>query len=441
MKKFFRNKYFFSFITLTCSGMAILIIYNLLFKNADSYLFDFARNVMRVIAPILYGFVIAYVLTPMLNRIEKKIINPAFEKLKIKKTGKEKIIRSISVLLTLIFAILLITLFVILLIPQVIESVEKIALLFPTYVNNTSMWINTKLKDYPEAKILVENYLNDYSVELQNFLTGDLIPAIQSILKSFSTNVFATVVGVIRLIWNLIIGLIVSFYMLYSKELFAGQTKRLLYSFFPEKRANAILNEVRFIHKTFIGFFAGKIVDSFIIALICFAGCTIFQIPYPMLISIVIGVTNIIPFIGPLIGAIPASLLIFVVDPKACLYFIIFIIFLQALDGNIIGPKILGESTGLSTFWVIFAITCFGGLFGVGGILIGVPLFAVIYAYIKDLSKQLLRDKGLPDYTSAYTYLDNVKDGNIILMGDNTEPENNEGVVITIKVDKENENN
>ena len=438
MKKFFKNKYFFSFISLTCSGIAILIFYFLTFKGSDFT--ELLHKIFRVIAPILYGFVLAYILTPMLNYIENKIVIPILNKfsIKIDSVKKKKRLRAFSVFISIFVFILLLIMFFRLLVPQVIDSVEKFAELFPVYISNTELWLDGKLKDYPEAEKLFEKYFNDYSTELQNFLTGELIPQIQVLIKSITSNVLSTVVGFFRVLWNFLIGIIVSVYMLYSKELYSAQAKRLLYSFFSEKKANDILVESRFIHKTFTGFFAGKIIDSVIIGLLCFLGTSILSIPYAVLVSLVVGVTNIIPFVGPLIGAIPSALFIFVVDPKACLYFIIFILCLQQLDGNIIGPKIMGESIGLSTFWVIFAITVFGGMYGIIGILIGVPLFAIIYSAIRDISTKLLKEKGLPDFTSAYTYLETVDDGKIVLFNEEKSTEENEGVVITIKVDNEN---
>lgn len=438
MKKFFKNKYFFSFITLTCAGTAILMVYYVLFKGSDFS--DKLRALIRVVSPIIYGFVMAYILTPLLNFIENKIILPMLHKtkLQIDSPKNKKKARYVSVFFTMLIFILLIFLFFRMLVPQVIDSVEALSKSFPDYVSNTSIWLNQILKDYPDIEAIFDTYFMDYSEEFQNFLTGDLVPALQSVLKSVSSNVLSTVVGLIRVIWNLLIGLIVSIYMLSSKELFAAQSKRLLYSLFKDEFANNILKEVRFIHRTFIGFFAGKIVDSAIIGILCFVVTSIMGTPYALLVSVVVGVTNIIPFIGPLIGAVPSALLIFVIDPKACLYFVIFILILQQLDGNFIGPKILGESTGLSTFWVIFAITVFGGIYGILGILIGVPAFAVIYSAIKEISKNRLLAKGLPEYTTAYTYLDKIEEGKIILH--NEDSEKKEGVVITLKLDSDNKN-
>ena len=171
--------------------------------------------------------------------------------------------------------------------------------------------------------------------------------------------------------------------MLASKERFAGQIKKVIYAVFERDTANITIRNFRFTHRTFIGFLPGKVIDSICIGILCFIGTSIMGTPYPALVSVIIGVTNIIPFFGPFLGAIPSTILIFVVDPMHplnCVYFVIFVFVLQQFDGNILGPKILGDSTGLTGFWVIFAITLFGGLYGVLGMIVGVPIFAVIYA-------------------------------------------------------------
>ena len=178
------------------------------------------------------------------------------------------------------------------------------------------------------------------------------------------------------------------------------------------RTANSIIGDFRFTHKTFSGFISGKILDSLIIGLICFSCISVMDMPYTVLISVIVGVTNVIPFFGPYLGAIPSALLILLIDPIKCIYFVIFIIILQQFDGNFLGPKILGESTGLSGFWVIFSITIFGGLFGVFGMIIGVPTFAVLYAFIRKLTNRLLKKRGLPITTEKYMHLDMITSGN-----------------------------
>ena len=229
----------------------------------------------------------------------------------------------------------------------------------------------------------------------------DLIPHTSVVIKTISSSV----VGILSALWDFVIGFIISIYVLASKEKFTAQAKKAIYALFETDSANIIIRNVRFANDTFVGFLGGKIVDSIIIGLLCYIGTTILQTPYSALVSVIVGVTNIIPFFGPYIGAIPSVLLIFMVDPLHplnCLYFILFILLLQQFDGNILGPKILGSSTGLTGFWVIFSITLFGGLMGVLGMIVGVPLFAVIYAGIRAFFNIKLQKKGLP--IEAYRY-------------------------------------
>ena len=228
------------------------------------------------------------------------------------------------------------------------------------------------------------------------------MPTVNSFILSASKGVL----GMLKSLYNLIIGLIISLYILSGKEKFASQAKKICYALFDRPAANQVIRACRFTNKTFIGFLGGKIIDSAIIGVLCFFGTSILKIPYAVLISVIVGVTNIIPFFGPYIGAIPSALLVLMINPGKCIPFILFVLALQQLDGNVIGPKILGESTGLSGFWVIFSITFFGGLWGVAGMVVGVPLFAVLYAGISYMINRFLAQKALSTNTLDYEKLD-----------------------------------
>ena len=208
-----------------------------------------------------------------------------------------------------------------------------------------------------------------------------LLPSMQNILSGAALGVLNVVV----VLKNLVIGIIVAVYMLASRKRFVQQGKMVLYSVVKPRWASLITEEVKYADRMFGGFINGKILDSAIIGLLCYIGCLIFKFPSALLVSVIIGVTNVIPFFGPFIGAIPATLLILIQNPIKALWFVLFVLVLQQLDGNIIGPKILGNTTGLSSFWVLFAILLFGGLWGFAGMIVGVPLFAVIYDVIKKL--------------------------------------------------------
>ena len=266
------------------------------------------------------------------------------------------------------------------------------------YINNLTNWALGLIKDNPDLEAAVNQLINQYSVKILDYVNTNLLPHINGLIKTLSLSVL----GIFKALWNFVIGFILSIYVLGSKEKFAGQAKKIAYALFDRKAGNEIISNFRFIHSTFIGFIGGKIVDSIIIGIICFVCTSIIGTPYAILVSVIIGVTNIIPFFGPWIGGIPSALLVLMVDPVQALYFAILILVIQQFDGNILGPKILGDSTGLSGFWVIFAITIFSGLFGVLGMVVGVPIFAVIYAGVKSVVDRLLRKKDLPTEIQPY---------------------------------------
>lgn len=364
---------------------------------------DIKQGIDRIISismPILDGLILAYLMTPIVNELERKIIYPLCSKLDISKenTRNRKIIRAASIVLTLLLVGTVIYEFFALIIPQIILSIQSIIFQFPVYVIQLTDWVEKLLADNPDAEKVVLDLFTKYSIELEKWLNDTLLPQMNSILKTVSLSLL----GILKAMWNLIIGLIISIYVMGSKETFAGQGKKILYAFFETKTANIIIHDLRFTHRAFSGFISGKILDSAIIGILCFLGTTLIGTPYPVLISVIIGVTNVIPFFGPYFGAVPSAILILMIDPLQCLYFIIFILVLQQFDGNVLGPKILGNSTGLSSFWVIFAITIFGGLYGVFGMIIGVPVFAVLFAGIKTFINRMLKRKHLPIQTQKY---------------------------------------
>ena len=379
MKIKFNKKYLYwgitAFLVIACS----ILFYYVLFH--PSSFTGGVRKIINISMPIIDGFVLAYLITPILNKIENCIIKPIYLKAKIPMTPKSKRrMRAMSILLTLVLILVVLYEFFGLIIPEVIRSVQSIIFQMPVYVNNLTNWALGLIKDNPDLEVAVNQLINQYST------------------KTLSLSV----IGVFRALWNFVIGFIISIYVLGSKEKFAGQAKKIAYALFDRKGGNELISNFRFIHSTFIGFIGGKIVDSIIIGIICFICTNIIGTPYAILVSVIVGVTNVIPFFGPWIGGIPSALLVLMVDPMQALYFIILILIIQQFDGNILGPKILGDSTGLSGFWVIFAITVFSGLFGVLGMVVGVPIFAVIYAGIKSVVNRLLHKKDLPIEIQPY---------------------------------------
>ena len=315
---------------------------------------------ISILSPVIYGIIIAYLLTPIVNFIERRMLKPLFTKKNPEMTiKKKKCMRVISVILSLLLISLLLYL---------------------------TQFSNKLLQDNPTLNDLFIQFVDDYSGEFSNFLNKTIIPQTQEILKHISLSLLSF----LKTLWNVVIGAIISVYVLFNKELFAGQAKKIAYALLNTDHANTFIKDIRFTSQTFIGFLSGKIVDSIIIGILCF------------------------------VGAIPSALLILLVNPLKCLYFIIFILVLQQLDGNVIGPKILGQSTGLSGFWVIFSITIFGGLWGVAGMIVGVPLWAVIYALVKRTIGHKLKNKGLPAETQEYLNVDKIKDKEFIMLDPDT---------------------
>ena len=374
-----------------------ILFYFVLF-NSEQFL-GFAQNLIKLLSPFIYGFFIAYILNPVVIFIENKIVYPIYKKLHNKsKKEKKAVYRAISLFLATIFFFLILYTLIIMVVPQVIESMQSIIGKAPEYFISVNQWVNEKISDNND----LEAFIAPYATNLQDWFLNNVLPGLQEHISNISSNIIGGVYSTIKTIFNFIIGFIIAIFILGNKELYCAQAKKITYALLREERANNLINNVRFTNKTFGGFLSGKITDSFIIGVLTFIVLTICKIPYAVLISVIVGVTNIIPYFGPFLGAIPSVIIILMVEPKKALWLIIIILIIQQLDGNIIGPKILGDSTGLSSLWVIFAITVFGGLFGVFGMFIGVPVFAVIYASIRTFVNERLRKKQLPDDTLYY---------------------------------------
>lgn len=361
--------------------------------------------VIDILMPVVLGLGIAYLLTPILNFVEDKILLPVCRKCKIKETARRNsFVRGIGILITAFLFVALIYGLFFMLISQIVPSVESIIVNFDSYTNNFIRWITKTLEDNPEISANIVKIVDNFSDQLEKWLE-EIVPNTMGLIKTVSISVL-NIVGVL---WDFVIGFIISIYVLSSKEKFAGQAKKMAYALFEQNTANTVIKNFRFTHRTFIGFLSGKVVDSIIIGILCFICTSLMKLPYAVLVSVIIGVTNIIPFFGPFLGAVPSTILIFIVDPTHplnCVYFVIFILALQQFDGNILGPKILGSSTGLTGFWVIFAITFFGGLLGVFGMIVGVPIWAVIFAGIKSFVNSKLEKKNLPQEMEKYQNLD-----------------------------------
>lgn len=407
MKFHWDKKYLYWGITAFLVVAASICFYSLLFHGTSIKTGIF--RMIGIIMPIIYGAILAYLLSPILNWAERRLLLPLCRKLHWGTEGKNKgRIRAAAVCITFFIALLLAYGFFSMVIPQLISSIQSIILQFPVYVNNLIEWISEILKDNPDIEQVVSGYLEKYSSEINSWMNLNIIPRMNDIVKQISVSVL----GFLKALWNFIIGMIISVYLLASKEKFLAQGKKIIYAVWSRPHANQLLSDLRFIDKTFGGFISGKLLDSLIIGILCFFCTSLIGTPYPVLISIIIGVTNIIPFFGPFMGAIPSILLILMVNPIQALYFLIFVVILQQFDGNVLGPRILGNSTGITGFWVIFSITLFSGLFGVIGMIIGVPIFAVVYAYIRRKVNHNLRKHGLSTQTADYMSLEEIGEKN-----------------------------
>ena len=348
-----------------------------------------------ILMPFIYGSVIAYLLKPVCNWIEAFLHKLFPERM-------HRFANMLAVALTILFGLLLIYALIMMIVPQLINSVTALYFTARDNIGDFVEWISKQEFIANNKKLLdfIENSYDSLDANLDAWIKNTLLPSMQNILSGAAVGV----VNVVTWIKNFVIGLIVSVYLLASRKKFGQQGKLILYSLVKPRWADLIIEEVRYADRMFGGFINGKILDSAIIGVLCFIGCSILQMPYTVLVSFIVGVTNVIPYFGPFIGAIPSIFIIMIADPLKSLIFAVFVLILQQLDGNIIGPKILGDSTGLSAFWVIFAVTFFGGLFGFVGMLIGVPTFAVIYALVRNFAEFKLGKKGLktqtPDFAS-----------------------------------------
>lgn len=357
---------------------------------------------LSILTPIISGLVIAYILNPVMRFLEKKIFYPLWNKLKRKKDhvySKEKIIiRVLCAFLTLLLFIAMIYGIVISVVPQLVINIQSVLSRIPVYLLNINDYYANILIKYPN----LESILTQYSVDLSQFFYNKVRPYFEDIISKTSTSLLGSIVTIFKSLLNFIIGVIISLHLLIDKERFVAQSKKVLYAYLKRERANNFINNLRYTDKIFGGFITGKVIDSIIVGILCYITMLILHIPYTVLISVIVAVTNVIPYFGPFIGAIPSAFFILMVDPKKCLVFLIVIIILQQIDGNVIGPKILGDSTGLNSFWVIFSITVFSGLFGWVGMFFGVPTFAVIYAAFRTLINKRLEIKHMPIETAYY---------------------------------------
>ena len=360
-------------------------------------------KIVGILKPFIYGGVMAYLLKPVCNVFEEKLVCWLTPSGKTPSARVRRIGAAVSIGVSVLLGIIIVAALLMMVLPQLATSIAGIVTMLEANIKYLEQWLTQFLGE----QTVIMNYIENISVgitdRLTDWLNTQLLPNIQMVIGGVTSSVF----GIVTVFKNLFIGLIVAIYLLGSRKQFAMQGRLIVYSVLKKRWADVVIGEVRFADRMFCGFINGKLLDSAIIGLLCFLFMWLFKLPYALLVSVIVGVTNVIPFFGPYIGAVPSVLLILMVSPIQSLVFLGFIIVLQQFDGNILGPRILGNVTGLSSFWVLFAILVFGGLFGFIGMIIGVPVFAVIYDIVKKLVHRGLHRNGqdalLAEYEAQFT--------------------------------------
>ena len=397
-----------AFIVIVASMLVLMTLVNI--EKITTGIGNFAA----VISPIVYGFIIAYLLAPIVEAFEKKIFGKIFKKsgahyeeahsgnekyAHLKVYVKNKPARICSITLTFLLIIGILVGIGIAIIPQLTNTLSLLVDNIPEYLKTLNKWISDTFSNYPEIEEELTSTINNAGTTLRNFLTTQILPKMGDYL-SFLTN---SIAGIVGLVLNIIFGMVVAIYCLYSKELFAAQAKKTVYAILGIKRANSLISSLRKIHRSFGNFITGTIIDSFVVGCFTFIVTTLSGVPFSLLVSVIMGITNIIPYFGPFIGIVPCLILIFMENPFMCIVFTVIVLIIQNLNGNVISPRILGESTGLTSFWVIFAILVGQGIFGFWGLIIGIPLFAVIYSAARTFVSEKLEKRGLPSGSDEYT--------------------------------------
>ena len=378
-----------------------ILVFFLLFRFDE--IASFVFHIIGILKPIICGFVIAYLLNPIMIFAEVRLL-PFLKKYIPKEKSCQTLARSLSICFALLMSTFGLYILARIILPQLLVSIQGLLQSLPELYESFMTGLTEILsKNRNYGPFLEEVIINTMELA-ETWLKTDLVPQLNTWISAFATGVL----GILSLVSDFLIGIIVSIYVLGSKEKFASQGKMLFYAIFKPNTANVILELLRESHLIFGGFIIGKIIDSTIIGILCFIGCSILQMPYTLLISLFIGITNIIPFFGPFIGAIPSAILILFVNPIQCVYFILFILLLQQLDGNVIGPAILSDHTGLSAFWIVTSTTLAGGLFGIFGMVIGVPTCAIIIYIIRRFSSYLLCKKNMPSNSCDYKKIEKI---------------------------------
>ena len=410
MKEQLENRYVKLGAALFAAGAGIILFYFLIRNFGDVK--GAIGSFIDILMPFIYGAVIAYLLSPIFNVLTRRSYHFMIRKTKMPRKKAFRFAKVIGTIGSMMVFAAVVAAFAGLLVPQIVTSVIDLVGILPARLDALREWIGGLTSNMHNSQIadIISGSMGNANQYIMDFLREHIMPGVDTYLGAISQGIMVT----LRMLLNLLIGVIAAVYFLNSKEKFKAETRKIIRSFFRRDQAQELYEFWNFTDKTFSKFIAGKIIDSIIIGIICYIAMMILHLPYPALCSTIIGVTNIIPFFGPFIGAVPTSIIIFIQDPIQSGIFIILIFALQQFDGNILGPKILGEAIGIASFWVMFSIVLFGGLFGFLGMVVGVPVFAVFYYYFKKFVEKRLARKGLPvetwDYQDFNKYDVNRKD-------------------------------
>lgn len=399
--KLHRNQKYFKWGLTAFFVIVAALIFWIIFSNLKGF-YGLILDLVNILAPILYGCVFAYLMNPVME-LTRKLMNKLLSRTKLKEKTAQKVSIFVSVCIATIVLVGLLFAFVALIVPNIANSVQELfqAERLEKYGNTITTWINGNFASTSVGRWIRDNLGSLWEMVL-NWLKSIDIP---SFIGSLTSSVYSAVIGV----FDVLIGVIAAIYVLVYKKKLCSQAKKITVAFFSARHADRIFEIARRTNRIFGGYVVGKIVDALFVGVVTYIAMLIMGMPYAPLIATLIGVTNIIPFFGPFLGGIPATLLLLIDSPSNALIFVIFIIVLQMIDGNIIENRILGERLGISDFWVLVSILLFGGIFGFGGMLLGVPVFAVIYTLITDAVNNHLKRKRYPTDTEIYYTLESVE--------------------------------
>lgn len=400
MRELIKTKYFKWGLTAGITMIAVVLVFFLLDKAATVH--GALGSFMDILAPFIYGLVMAYLLRPVYNGCHYRLVK-LFKKTKMSSENAADVLaRIISVTVSVLLLLVIIFALFMMVIPQLMSSIYELVVSIPGNAVKLLNWVQNLNFVNDTVKSFVTNRIDVFVDGMDEWMTDTAMPY----LKDLALKISEGIMGAASFLFDFIIGIVVCVYVLLSKTTFAAQAKKLSYSLFEKDTANTIINGMRYVDKVFNGFVSGNIIDALIIGGATFIVMNIFNWPFALLISTIVGVTNLIPFFGPFIGGAAGAVLLCGEKPMTAVYFLIFILILQQMDGNVIKPKVLGQKVDLASFWILFSIVVGGGLFGFIGMLLGVPVFTIIYTFVSWLVDRRLTKKNLSNNTADYADVD-----------------------------------